>query len=333
MSTFNNKKNVLWVHNYSSSDPNSGTFMWHSLKAFGINKNYAIESYFLNTRKNNFSKIKEMYKLRSIARNYNIIHVQYGSLVFALTVLSLLGMKKRIIVTLRGSDINRLKIAPSREFIHSFMATSLTLCFLRFVSDVITVSKKIAKKIRHKRVTVIPSPISEDFFEYSLSNTLSGSHKHILFSAITPESSNKRLTLAQASINEYNKTYNGTLKLTIISKESPKNVVNKIAASDLILLTSMNEGWPNIIKEGLAMGKPFVSTNVSDLDIVVADLDFKCKISKPNQSDIAQNIDRILKEFNVCNDSKTLRIYARQFSKEQFVLKTKDVYDENIGAN
>lgn len=41
-----------------------------------------------------------------------------------------------------------------------------------------------------------------------------------------------------------------------------KNPYPYIAASDIVLISSYSEGFPTILAEGMALGKPFVSTNV-----------------------------------------------------------------------
>ena len=46
------------------------------------------------------------------------------------------------------------------------------------------------------------------------------------------------------------------------------DVPSFISCSNVIILTSTHEGWPNIIKEGLALNVPFVSSNVSDLKTI-----------------------------------------------------------------
>ncbi len=39
---------------------------------------------------------------------------------------------------------------------------------------------------------------------------------------------------------------------------------------DVLILTSVYEGWPNVVKEMLAMDKPFVRTKVSDLEAIAS---------------------------------------------------------------
>ena len=44
----------------------------------------------------------------------------------------------------------------------------------------------------------------------------------------------------------------------------PEKVVEYYRASDILCLTSLAEASPNVIKEALAVGIPFIATNVSD---------------------------------------------------------------------
>jgi glycosyltransferase involved in cell wall biosynthesis len=51
-----------------------------------------------------------------------------------------------------------------------------------------------------------------------------------------------------------------------------------VASCDAVACTSKGEGWPNSVKEALASGLPFVSTDVSDLRMI-ADIEPSCRIA------------------------------------------------------
>ncbi|MEZ5696742.1 MAG: hypothetical protein R3E18_10005 [Sphingomonadaceae bacterium] len=55
------------------------------------------------------------------------------------------------------------------------------------------------------------------------------------------------------------------LSLTMLSGVTRSEVKERILQCDSVALASTHEGWPNIIKESMILGRPFVSTAVSDL--------------------------------------------------------------------
>ena len=83
--------------------------------------------------------------------------------------------------------------------------------------------------------------------------------KYILFSDVS-NSSIKRRDLAEAIVAHLGTHY----KLLVMCSVKPCDVPTYINASDLVLLTSDEEGSPNIIREALALNKPFFSVKVGD---------------------------------------------------------------------
>ena len=66
-----------------------------------------------------------------------------------------------------------------------------------------------------------------------------------------------------------------------------------INAADVVLVTSTHEGWPNIVKEGLACNVPFVSTNVSDLHRI-ATVEPSCQIAEANPTALADALAKTI---------------------------------------
>ena len=86
---------------------------------------------------------------------------------------------------------------------------------------------------------------------------------------------------------------------------------------------SLHEGWPNFVKEGLAAGKRFVSTDVSDLPDVVNFNRTNCRVVSRNKNDFARAIVDLLK-FQTFGT--TLSAYAKKFDLPQFSKKLAEIY-------
>ena len=101
-----------------------------------------------------------------------------------------------------------------------------------------------------------------------------------------------------------------------------------VGACDMILCTSVYEGWPNAIKEALACNLPFVSTDVSDLrDIAYQEP--SCHICPPEPNILADSICRTLSESNTNN----LRRHVLDMDLRKVSQRHIDLYQELVFKN
>ena len=83
--------------------------------------------------------------------------------------------------------------------------------------------------------------------------------EYVLFSDVS-NCTIKRRDIAKAIVAQLGTRY----KLLLMCGIKPSDVPVYINASDFVLLTSDEEGSPNIIREALALNKPFFSVKVGD---------------------------------------------------------------------
>ena len=74
---------------------------------------------------------------------------------------------------------------------------------------------------------------------------------------------------------------------------SPNDIPYYLNACDLLLLTSLWEGSPNIIKEAMACNVPVVSTPVGDVEWLFGGRE-GLSIASPTASDIADKVSNLL---------------------------------------
>ena len=117
-------------------------------------------------------------------------------------------------------------------------------------------------------------------YTYSIQSDFNGSIKPLQL-----KNEIKRTNLALKSI-EKAQLQNRNIKLLTLNNVNYEDVNLYINACDVILITSVYEGWPNIVKEGLVCEKPFISTLISDLP-KIAKKENDCYIVNANIDEIS----------------------------------------------
>jgi glycosyltransferase involved in cell wall biosynthesis len=92
-------------------------------------------------------------------------------------------------------------------------------------------------------------------------------------------------------------------------------------ASDVALLTSFDEGSPNVIKEAMACNCPIVSTNVGDVQEVIGNTE-GCFVCNADAGEIANKVEIILKNRNRTNG----RDHIQHLRSEKVASRIKDIY-------
>lgn len=216
-------------------------------------------------------------RIRRIAGNFDLVHAQYGS-ACGLTTSLMPGIAK--VLTIRGSDWATRFCGGIGWQMHDLAAKGMTAACLHRYDHVVTVSFRLADSIatvrRRLPITVLPSAIDLDRFRIMDRQEArraigegSDGRPWVLFTSLSQTNPIKRLSLAQRAV-EIAAGDGLPLRLKVLSDVAHAQVPLHVAACDVILCTSVTEGWPNSVKEALACGLPFVSTDVSDLRQIAA---------------------------------------------------------------
>ncbi|NQT77499.1 MAG: glycosyltransferase family 4 protein [Bacteroidetes bacterium] len=220
---------------------------------------------------NSYSHLKKQI----IVFKPDIIHAHYGlSGLFAN-----LQRSVPVVTTFHGGDINYWK---SRPF--SLIATILS----RYN---IFVSSKLARKAHaRKNYTVQPCGISLDIF-YPVDKKqareklkLSPDKTYILFAA-SFNNWIKNIALARAAIEKTDHE----IHLIELKGYTRKEVNFLLNACDLVFMTSLMEGSPQIIKEAMACNCPIVSTNVGSVEEII-DHTEGCFITGFDHEDVSEKL-------------------------------------------
>lgn len=230
-------------------------------------------------------------KLRDYAKQADVIHIHFGGAYALLTWFLLLGIHIPKVITFHGTDIHAKGIKTAKTWKEkiririnqyaSFMSIALFDKVGFVASDMEAYVPKCLHKQLEKKSFVQKLGVDYNTFvieDKSIAQNkldLKGDYIHVLFSDIS-DSSIKRRDIAEAIVKELGENY----KLNIMCGVCPNLVPTYINASDFLLLTSDEEGSPNIIRESLSLNKPVFCVDVGDAKKQIAGLQNSSIISR-----------------------------------------------------
>jgi teichuronic acid biosynthesis glycosyltransferase TuaC len=229
----------------------------HSLVAKGIEVDF-----FLITEKGILGYLKSIRKLRKKRKefSYDLFHAHYSFCGFIATFSGC----RPLIVSLMGCDVNTAKFSmPVIKFFVAF-----------FWQVTIVKSNAMKEKLKTNSIKIIPNGVDTGHFvpmdKEDCMNQLNWDKNktHILF-ASDPDRIEKNFDLAKKAVKLLEKK---SIEIHFLKDISFSKVPVYFNASDIVLLTSLREGSPNVIKEAMSCNRPIVSTNVGDVAQVISDL-------------------------------------------------------------
>jgi teichuronic acid biosynthesis glycosyltransferase TuaC len=261
--------------------------------------------------------LRNIKTLRAVIKKNNpdILHAHYS---FCGFVASLTFSKIPIIVSLMGSDVNN----PSK--IEKF---AISFFIKYFWKKIIVKSIQMKNMLRWKQAIVIPNGVDLNRYK-PLDKKMcldrlgwDSNTKHLLF-ASDPSRPEKNYILAKNAIEKLN---DKNLDIHYLMKIKQNEIVYYYNAADSLLLTSLYEGSPNVIKEAMACNCPVVSTNVGDVEKLIQDIP-GCFITSFDSEDVARDIHRAL----MFNGKTNARNKLNNLSSEIIAQKLISIYNELI---
>lgn len=228
--------------------------------------------------------ISNLPKLRRTIRKENpdLIHAHYTTC----GLLASLVTRKPIIVSILGSfpHSKAFKLKWVRFFIKHIWAQTITK------------SRRTADQIGLPNIHIIPNGVNlEQFKPYPFEESrqilgFDDEHKYVIFVS-DPARPEKNFKLAEETIKQLNDP--AVLLIPVYDKPHDE-VVRYMSAADALILTSVSEGSPNVIKEAMACNCPIVSTDVGDVKEITIGLDTIIVSNSNNPTEIADCLDRII---------------------------------------
>ena len=263
-----------------------------------------------------YNSLVSMRALRNKAKGYDIVHIHFGGLYALMIWIFLLGVKNKKFITFHGTDIHAkaLKTAKSvKERIKIRLnqkASFLSICLFDKCGFVAQEMIEYVPRFLKKQIAVkaFVQPLGVDYsvfvpMDKEKAQMLLGITKghYVLFSDVS-NTPIKRRDIAEAIVKELGEPY----QLLIMSGVNPAAVPLYINACDFALLTSDEEGSPNIIREVLSLNKPFFSVNVGDAAVQLEGLNNSAVISR-NPVEAAATIREYINKDYTDNTREKLR--------------------------
>lgn len=217
-------------------------------------------NFFLIRGKGLFGYLKNIYPLYKLLKNnnYDVIHAHYSLSAF---IASIAGAKP-LIVSLMGSDVKS-----------GLLYRLLIQFFYRFYkwNYLIVKSEDLRTSLKIDKAQIIPNGVNIDQFrpmDQAICRAKLGweeGQKHVLFAA-NPNRPEKNYKITKDAVKICNDGNSNSIQLHVLDKVEHNDVVYHFNAADVIILSSIWEGSPNVVKESMACNRPIVSTRVGDVE-------------------------------------------------------------------
>lgn len=302
---------VLIVANY-----NPGHFSPFVLEQVDSLRKLGIEfDFFGIIGKGPLGYLKNLPKLKQKIKEFkpDLIHAHYG----LSGLLATLQQKVPVVVTYHGSDIHS-----------GGMILRLSKMAMRRASHNIVVAKHLKEMAGNvPNVSIIPCGVDDKtFFPMQKSEARkilgwSNETKYVLFAgAFDREVKNPQLAKeAVSNIKD--------CELVELKGYNRQDVNLLLNASDCLLMTSYNEGSPQIIKEALCCGTPIVSVNVGDVSDICSGVE-GCYICNYDTTVLRASIIASFKTQNKTNGNDA--IHRKHLSIGEVAQRISELYQEQI---
>jgi teichuronic acid biosynthesis glycosyltransferase TuaC len=261
----------------------------------------------------------------------DVVHVMYGGVMADQVTQAVYNSPT--VVTFHGSDLLGEHLSGSIRKLLASYGVWASWRAARRANGIVVVSKilqdTLPKDVDRSKTRIIPcgidlerfKPLNRDVCRNSLG--WSSEHFHVLFPTNAGDPV-KRPGLARAAVEAVNRL-GIHAEMHQLQGVPNHQVPVWLNASDVVLLTSLHEGSPTIIKEALACNVPVVSVDVGDVCERIQGI-AGCYLALPDPDDLADKLLLI----HTGPHRVEGRSNIQAFSLERIALRLKEFYGEVV---
>ena len=262
------------------------------------------------------NSLSAFFEIRNKAKRVDVIHIHFGGIYALLIWCALVGVKCQKYITFHGTDIHAKSIKTAKGLkekikikLNQYASFVSIRLFDRcgFVAEEMIEYVPVYLKEQLKGKAFLHK-LGVDYDAFRLidkqkaKNELGlGTNKYVLFSDVS-NTCIKRRDIAEQIVKMLGNEY----KLLVMCGVKPDVVPYYINACNFLLLTSDEEGSPNIIRECLALNKPIFSVDVGDVAKQLYGLE-NSKIISRNPEIAVREILNFLEKDYTDNTRETLK--------------------------
>lgn len=296
------------------------------LRAAGVD----VEPFFFEGARRPWRYVAGWIRLRRrLARErYDLIHAQFGQT-------ALLAFPKRLplVVTFRGEDLNGTVDERGRHTLAGRLLRRLSQWVARRADGVVIVSEHMRRGLpRSVDAVVVPSgldlrymrPHPKDDARARLGLPID--RRLVLFAA-NPAVTRKRFRLARRAVDLVNASL--PTELVVAWGIPHETIPLYMSACDALVLTSVREGSPNVVKEALACELPVVSVAVGDVPHRLREVE-GCEVCVDDRPEtIAAALTRVLERGTRVDGRRAIA----DLDETHLARRVIDVYRRALAAN
>jgi glycosyltransferase involved in cell wall biosynthesis len=272
-------------------------------------------------------------KIRKLARNVDLVHAHFGYCGWLAYLAQWPGsLKKPLVMSFMGDDLlgSPYNEAGDLEWFSKQMArTNIKLS--KKVTSVITKSREMADLLPVD-VTVIPNGVDVKIFqplEREIACEKLGIEStgiRVLFPG-NPDNPRKRFGLAQKAVEVAQSKLGQEISLIPLWNVSPDDVPFIMNSCDAMLMTSLIEGSPNVVKEAMACDLPTIGVPVGDVHEMLLGVK-GCYRTSDQAEEIGSRLKDLLDSDRVTNGRDV--VFERGLDLASVAQRVCDVYESAL---